>query len=110
MITIVADALLDFRMTGNPRARYSGGVELFLGDDGIFGVPVAASASYIVLVIIFGQLLQKSRALEFFMNLALVLTGRALEATLAESTPVITPLRCKPWQPCARRWTPSLTA
>ena len=49
---------------------------LFLGDDGIFGIPVAASAGYIVLFIIFGQLLQKSRALEFFMNLAFALTGR----------------------------------
>lgn len=49
---------------------------LFLGDDGVFGIPVAASASYIVLFIIFGQLLQKSRALDFFMNLALILTGR----------------------------------
>jgi TRAP transporter 4TM/12TM fusion protein len=49
---------------------------LFLGDDGIFGIPVAASASYIVLFIIFGQLLQKSRALDFFMNLALIVAGR----------------------------------
>ena len=49
---------------------------LFLGDDGVFGIPVAASASYIVLFIIFGQLLQKSHALDFFMNLALILTGR----------------------------------
>jgi TRAP transporter 4TM/12TM fusion protein len=49
---------------------------LFLGDDGIFGIPVAASASYIVLFIIFGQLLQKSRALDFFMKLALIVAGR----------------------------------
>jgi TRAP transporter 4TM/12TM fusion protein len=49
---------------------------LFLGDDGIFGIPVAASAGYIVLFIIFGQLLQKSRALDFFMNLALIVAGR----------------------------------
>lgn len=32
VITIVADALLDFRMTGSPKGRYSGGVELFLFD------------------------------------------------------------------------------
>jgi TRAP-type uncharacterized transport system fused permease subunit len=31
---------------------------LFLGDDGVFGIPVDASASYIVLCIIFGQLMQ----------------------------------------------------
>ena len=49
---------------------------LFLGDDGIFGIPVAAAAGYIVLFIIFGQLLQKSRALDFFMNLALVVAGQ----------------------------------
>jgi TRAP transporter 4TM/12TM fusion protein len=49
---------------------------LFLGDDGVFGIPVAAAAGYIVLFIIFGQMLQKSRALDFFMNLALTLTGR----------------------------------
>lgn len=48
---------------------------LFLGDDGVFGIPVAASASYIVLFVIFGQLLQKSRALDFFMKLALSVTG-----------------------------------
>ena len=49
---------------------------LFLGDDGVFGIPVAASAGYIVLFLIFGQLLQKSRALDFFMSLALTLTGQ----------------------------------
>jgi TRAP transporter 4TM/12TM fusion protein len=49
---------------------------LFLGDDGVFGIPVDASASYIVLFIIFGQLMQKSRVLDFFMDLALALTGR----------------------------------
>jgi TRAP transporter 4TM/12TM fusion protein len=49
---------------------------LFLGDDGVFGIPVDASASYIVLFIIFGQLMQKSRVLDFFMNMALALTGR----------------------------------
>ena len=51
---------------------------LYLGDAGIFGIPVAACASYITLFIIFGQLLQKSRALDFFMDLALVLTGRQI--------------------------------
>ncbi len=51
---------------------------MFLGDFGIFGVPVAACASYITLFIVFGQLLQKSRALDFFMDLALVVTGRQI--------------------------------
>jgi hypothetical protein len=32
ILTIVADALLDFRQVGQVRGRYSGGVELFLGN------------------------------------------------------------------------------
>lgn len=31
-LTVVADALVDFRTNGSPRGRYSGGVELFLGN------------------------------------------------------------------------------
>jgi len=43
--------------------------------DGIFGVPLAVSASFIVLFIIFGALMEKSGTGQFFIDLSVILTG-----------------------------------
>lgn len=48
----------------------------FVGEDGIYGVPVRVMATYVALFIIFGSFLEKSGAGEFFFDLAKSLTGR----------------------------------
>ncbi|HHY37845.1 MAG TPA: TRAP transporter permease [Clostridia bacterium] len=49
---------------------------LFIQDQGIFGIPVAVTASYVSLFIILGQCLLDSGAGNFFTDLALAATGR----------------------------------
>lgn len=50
--------------------------EQYLGLGGIFGVPLGASASYIVLFVIFGAFLEKSGLGGFIMDFAVGLVGR----------------------------------
>ena len=49
--------------------------ELFMSSNGMFGIPVHVSSTYIVLFIIFGALLIRSGAGKFFIDLAVALTG-----------------------------------
>jgi TRAP transporter 4TM/12TM fusion protein len=51
---------------------------LYLTTEGIYGVPLGASASFIILFIIFGAFLDKCGATKFFIDLAFTLTGRTL--------------------------------
>lgn len=51
-------------------------VTLYLTTEGIFGVPLAVSATYIVLFIILGAVLQASGASQFFSDIAYGLFGR----------------------------------
>ncbi len=51
---------------------------LYLTKEGIFGTPLAVSASFVVLFIIFGAFLDKSGAGKFFIDLAIALTGKAI--------------------------------
>ncbi len=48
---------------------------LSLSTDGIFGVPVGVSANFILLFILYGTLLRKTGAGEFFTDIAFALTG-----------------------------------
>ncbi|MCF7935348.1 MAG: TRAP transporter permease [Synergistales bacterium] len=48
----------------------------YLRTDGIFGVPLGVSASFIFLFVLFGAFLQVSGAGQFFIDLAMALTGR----------------------------------
>ncbi|MDC7250809.1 MAG: TRAP transporter permease [Sphaerochaetaceae bacterium] len=45
-------------------------------NEGIFGVPIGASVSFVVLYIIFGELLDKFGAGKFFIDIAYALTGK----------------------------------
>ncbi|MGD1818549.1 MAG: TRAP transporter permease [Pleomorphochaeta sp.] len=45
-------------------------------NEGIYGVPVGASVSFVVLYIIFGELLDKFGAGKFFIDIAYALTGK----------------------------------
>lgn len=62
----------------------------FFSTEGIFGTPLAVSASYIILFILLGSFLEKSGAGKFFVNLAFAATGRvrsgpAMSAVLASA-------------------------
>ncbi|HOO62478.1 MAG TPA: TRAP transporter permease [Synergistaceae bacterium] len=49
----------------------------YLTTDGIFGVPLGVSASFIFLFVLFGAFLNVSGAGQFFIDLALALTGKS---------------------------------
>lgn len=49
----------------------------YLKTDGIFGVPLGVSASFIFLFVLFGSFLARSGAGQFFIDLAVALTGRS---------------------------------
>lgn len=49
--------------------------QLYLTTDGIFGIPVAVSATYVVLFILFGSFVERTGTGRLFMNFALSLTG-----------------------------------
>lgn len=50
---------------------------MYLRTDGIFGVPLGVSASFIFLFVLFGAFLNISGAGQFFIDLAFALTGRS---------------------------------
>ncbi|MDR1873936.1 MAG: TRAP transporter permease [Synergistaceae bacterium] len=50
---------------------------MYLRTDGIFGVPLGVSASFIFLFVLFGAFLNTSGAGQFFIDLAVALTGRS---------------------------------
>lgn len=45
--------------------------------DGLYGIPLGVSSTYIYLFVLFGVMLQHSRAGDFYMNLAYSVAGRA---------------------------------
>ena len=51
--------------------------QLYLTTEGIFGIPLGVSATYIVLFIIFGAMVERSGAGRLFMDFAMSLTGHA---------------------------------
>ena len=50
--------------------------QLFLGQEGIYGIPLGVAASFVFIFILFGALLEVTGAGQFFMDLAYALTGR----------------------------------
>ena len=50
--------------------------QLLLTTDGVFGIPVAVSATFMVLFIIFGAFVERMGVGHFFMEFAIALTGR----------------------------------
>jgi TRAP transporter 4TM/12TM fusion protein len=49
---------------------------LYLGSTGIYGLPMEISATFVIMFVIFGELLSRSGGDRWFMDLALALTGR----------------------------------
>ncbi|NMA54627.1 MAG: TRAP transporter permease [Firmicutes bacterium] len=50
---------------------------LYLTTEGIYGIPLGTSATYVVLFVIFGAFLEQCGTGELFMDLAVTLTGRS---------------------------------
>lgn len=51
--------------------------QLYLTTEGIFGIPVAVSATYLVLFVIFGAFVERAGTGKLFMDFALGIAGRA---------------------------------
>jgi len=49
--------------------------QLYLGTEGIFGIPVSVSATYVMLFILFGAMVERTGTGKLFMDFALALTG-----------------------------------
>jgi TRAP transporter 4TM/12TM fusion protein len=52
-------------------------VSFLFSTDGIYGIPIGVSSTYIYLFVLFGAMLQHSRAGDFYMNLSYSVAGRA---------------------------------
>jgi TRAP transporter 4TM/12TM fusion protein len=51
--------------------------QLYMTTEGIFGIPLGVSATYVILFVIFGAFLERSGGGQFFMDLAAAVTGRS---------------------------------
>ncbi len=49
----------------------------YIGDAGIFGLPLGIAANIVIVFLIFGALMEKAGASRWFMDMALALTGRS---------------------------------
>ena len=52
--------------------------QMYLGTEGIFGIPIYVSATYVMLFIVFGALVERTGTGQLFMDFAMSLTGRAV--------------------------------
>jgi len=50
--------------------------QLYLGQEGIYGIPLGVAATFVFIFILFGALLEVTGAGQFFMDLAYALTGK----------------------------------
>jgi TRAP transporter 4TM/12TM fusion protein len=51
--------------------------QMYLGTEGLFGIPIYVSATYVMLFVVFGALVERTGTGQLFMDFALSLTGRA---------------------------------
>jgi len=51
--------------------------QLYMGTEGIFGIPIYVSATYVMLFIVFGALVERTGTGQLFMDFAMSLTGQS---------------------------------
>src|SRR5262245_37992565 len=51
--------------------------QLFLTTEGIFGIPLSVSASYVLIFVLFGSFMEKTGVGQLFMDFAMALTGHS---------------------------------
>src|SRR3546814_20937171 len=55
--------------------------QMYLGTEGIFGIPVSVSATYVMLFILFGAMVERTGTGKLFMDFAMALTGHTADGT-----------------------------
>ncbi len=84
-LVLLAAAALAYALLGPwmPEMIRHGGVSLerllafqWLGDNGVFGIPIGVAAEFVFLFVLFGALLERAGASSFFLDLAYGLVGR----------------------------------
>ncbi len=73
--------------------------QLYLTTEGIFGIPAGVSATYVILFIIFGALVERTGTGKLFMDFALALTGHQ---PAARPRSPASPAACSAPSPAAR--------
>ncbi len=74
--------------------------QLYMTTEGIFGIPLGVSATYVILFIIFGTFLEKSGTGQLFMDFASAITGWTRggpERSRAFPVPFLEPFLEVPW-------------
>jgi TRAP transporter 4TM/12TM fusion protein len=74
-LPITAAAFIVYALTAGQQSPLILIDQLYLTTEGIFGIPVGVSATYVVLFIIFGALVERTGTGKLFMDFALALTG-----------------------------------
>ena len=49
--------------------------QLYMTTEGIFGIPIAVSASYVLIFVLFGSFMERTGTGQLFMDFAMALTG-----------------------------------
>lgn len=75
-LPITAIAFILFALTATKTSYPLLIEQLFLTTDGIFGIPIAVSATFMVLFIVFGAMVERMGVGKLFMDFAIALTGR----------------------------------
>jgi TRAP transporter 4TM/12TM fusion protein len=76
VLPLAAVGFMAFALLGTQTTPQALIEQLFLSTDGIFGIPAAVSATYIVLFILFGSLVERMGIGQLFTDFAIALTGR----------------------------------
>lgn len=74
-LPVVAVAFLAYALTAGNQSFDVVLDQTFLTTEGIFGIPLSVSATYVMLFILFGAFVERSGAGQLFMDFALALTG-----------------------------------
>jgi TRAP transporter 4TM/12TM fusion protein len=76
-LPITAAAFIAYALLGTNTSLETLIDQLYLTTEGIFGIPLSVSATYVVLFILFGSLVERTGTGQLFMDFAMSLTGHA---------------------------------
>ncbi|MFC3134732.1 TRAP transporter permease, partial [Microbaculum marinum] len=76
-LPLTAAAFLAYALLGTDTSLETLIDQLYLTTEGIFGIPLSVSATYVVLFILFGSLVERTGTGQLFMDFAMSLTGHA---------------------------------
>jgi TRAP transporter 4TM/12TM fusion protein len=76
-LPLTAAAFLVYALTLGGNDLREVAEQMYLGTEGLFGIPIYVSATYVMLFVVFGALVERTGTGQLFMDFALSLTGRA---------------------------------